>query len=338
MPFLIAKILVLLLLASAFGAWLGAWLLRRRYVDVTSEHTLLRDEWRLWRGQVDQRLATPPDGSALAERLAAIEAAVRGIQVPPAPPPTDLAPVLQAVQGIRMPAPERVDLGPVLEAVGAIRIPPSERVDLSPVLEAIDRIRVPAPERVDLQPVLAAVGGIRVPPAQAVDLAPLTERLAALEQRLGALRFPEPPPPPSLQPMQAALQALETRVAGLDARFAALKWPEPPPPADLRPVQTALAAPPLAVRAGSRNLLTRAAHGKPDDLKLIKGVAEVLEKMLHDIGVYYFWQIAEWDNADIAHADSLLTAFKGRIERDEWVAQSRRFVREGGVALKPGAG
>lgn len=298
MPFLIAKILVLLLLAAAFGAWLGAWLLRRRYVDVTSEHTLLRDEWRLWRGQVDQRLATPPDGSALAERLAAIEAAVRGIQVPPAPPPTDLAPVLEAVQGIRLPAPERVDLGPVLEAVG----------------------------------------GIRVPPAQAVDLAPLTERLAALEQRLGALRFPEPPPPPSLQPMQAALQALETRVAGLDARFAALKWPEPPPPADLRPVQTALAAPPLAVRAGSRNLLTRAAHGKPDDLKLIKGVAEVLEKMLHDIGVYYFWQIAEWDNADIAHADSLLTAFKGRIERDEWVAQSRQFVREGGVALKPGAG
>ncbi|MCL4695840.1 MAG: hypothetical protein KJ023_02095 [Burkholderiaceae bacterium] len=296
MPFLIAKILVLLLLAAAFGAWLGAWLLRRRYVDVTSEHTLLRDEWRLWRGQVDQRLATPPDGSALAERLAAIEAAVRGIQVPPAPPPTDLAPVLEAVQGIRLPAPERVDLGPVLEAVGAIR----------------------------------------VPPAQAVDLAPLTERLAALEQRLGALRFPEPPPPPSLQPMQVALQALETRVAGRDARFAALKWPEPPPPADLRPAPPP-AAPPLAVRAGSRNLLARAAHGKPDDLKLIKGVAEVLEKMLHDIGVYYFWQIAEWDNADIAHADSLLTAFKGRIERDEWVAQSRQFVREG-VALKPGAG
>jgi predicted flap endonuclease-1-like 5' DNA nuclease len=101
--------------------------------------------------------------------------------------------------------------------------------------------------------------------------------------------------------------------------------------------QRAAAAPPPKplVRAGSRNLLARAAHGKPDDLKRIHGVAEVLEKMLHRIGVYYFWQIAEWDATDIQYVDNQLTAFKGRIRRDDWVAQSRRFLREGGVAVKP---
>ena len=39
------------------------------------------------------------------------------------------------------------------------------------------------------------------------------------------------------------------------------------------------------VRSGSRNLLARPAFGPADDLKLIKGVAGVLEKMLHGIGV-----------------------------------------------------
>jgi predicted flap endonuclease-1-like 5' DNA nuclease len=89
------------------------------------------------------------------------------------------------------------------------------------------------------------------------------------------------------------------------------------------------------VRAGSRNLLTHAAYGSPDDLKLIKGVAEVLEKMLHNIGVYYFWQIAEWTPDDIAHADAQLTAFKGRISRDDWVTQARQFAHSDSAAAAP---
>ncbi len=63
------------------------------------------------------------------------------------------------------------------------------------------------------------------------------------------------------------------------------------------------------VRAGSKNLLSRAAYGEKDDLKRIKGVATVLEGMLNGIGVFYFWQIAEWNKRDIAHADAQLQAF-----------------------------
>ena len=78
-------------------------------------------------------------------------------------------------------------------------------------------------------------------------------------------------------------------------------------------------------------------YGRPDDLKLIKGVANVLEGMMHKIGVFYFWQIADWSAADIAHVDSLLTAFKGRITRDQWKKQARSFAALPSSARRPEA-
>ena len=89
------------------------------------------------------------------------------------------------------------------------------------------------------------------------------------------------------------------------------------------------------MRAGSRNLLSHAGYGKPDNLQLIKGVAGVMEKMMHDIGVFYFWQIAEWTPADVAHADAQLTAFKGRIDRDDWTRQAVKFAKLKESAVKP---
>ncbi len=75
-------------------------------------------------------------------------------------------------------------------------------------------------------------------------------------------------------------------------------------------------------------------HGEPDDLKRIKGVGPVLEKMLHQLGVYSFWQVAEWTPADVNHVDDLLEVFKGRIVRDAWVPQAQRMAREPGAARR----
>lgn len=64
--------------------------------------------------------------------------------------------------------------------------------------------------------------------------------------------------------------------------------------------------------------------GKPDkidDLKRINGIAEVLEKKLHEHGVYRFRQIAAWNLEQIKEFGRRLT-FKDRIERDQWVAQA----------------
>jgi len=90
-----------------------------------------------------------------------------------------------------------------------------------------------------------------------------------------------------------------------------------------------------AVRSGSSNLLHAPDFGKPDDLQQIKGVADVMERMLHGIGVYYFWQIAEWTPADVAHADEQLTGFHGRIQRDQWVSQARTLFAAPGAAQRP---
>jgi predicted flap endonuclease-1-like 5' DNA nuclease len=63
--------------------------------------------------------------------------------------------------------------------------------------------------------------------------------------------------------------------------------------------------------------------GEPDDLKLIVGVGPVLERMLHNLGITTFRQIARWTERDIAEFDAKLPEFPGRIQRDQWVTQAR---------------
>lgn len=63
--------------------------------------------------------------------------------------------------------------------------------------------------------------------------------------------------------------------------------------------------------------------GAPDDLKLIVGVGPVLERMLHQLGVATYRQIAQWSDRDIDEFDAKLPEFPGRIRRDAWVTQAR---------------
>ena len=63
--------------------------------------------------------------------------------------------------------------------------------------------------------------------------------------------------------------------------------------------------------------------GAPDDLKLIVGVGPVLERMLQQLGVTTYRQIARWTEHDIDEFDAKLPEFPGRIRRDGWVTQAR---------------
>lgn len=58
-----------------------------------------------------------------------------------------------------------------------------------------------------------------------------------------------------------------------------------------------------------------------DDLKLISGVGPKLEQTLNELGFWHFDQIAKWTETEIAWVDARLK-FKGRIERDNWMAQA----------------
>lgn len=63
-----------------------------------------------------------------------------------------------------------------------------------------------------------------------------------------------------------------------------------------------------------------------DDLKLISGVGPKLEGVLNELGFWHFDQIAKWTGAEIAWVDSRLK-FKGRIERDNWIAQAANLAK-----------
>ena len=62
-----------------------------------------------------------------------------------------------------------------------------------------------------------------------------------------------------------------------------------------------------------------------DDVKLIAGVGPALEKKLAALGVTSLKQIAAWTAADIERIDTEL-AFKGRIEREEWIEQAKDLI------------
>jgi len=62
-----------------------------------------------------------------------------------------------------------------------------------------------------------------------------------------------------------------------------------------------------------------------DDLKKLSGVGPALEKKLHEAGVTTFAQIAAWTEEDVAAIDEKLS-FKGRIEREGWIAQAQELA------------
>jgi NADH-quinone oxidoreductase subunit E len=74
-------------------------------------------------------------------------------------------------------------------------------------------------------------------------------------------------------------------------------------------------------------LLEKPRTGKGDDLKLIWGVGPKLAKMLNEMGIWHFDQIASWGKAELAWADERLEGFKGRAARDEWVQQSKKLAK-----------
>ena len=80
--------------------------------------------------------------------------------------------------------------------------------------------------------------------------------------------------------------------------------------------------------------LTKARGGKPDDLKLIKGVGPKLEALCNKLGFYHFDQIASWTEKEIAWVDENLEGFKGRVTREDWVQQARDLMN--GLPPRPG--
>ncbi|MEH6720844.1 MAG: NADH-quinone oxidoreductase subunit NuoE [Aurantimonas endophytica] len=70
-------------------------------------------------------------------------------------------------------------------------------------------------------------------------------------------------------------------------------------------------------------------RGDKDDLKRIKGIGPVIENKLNALGVFHYWQISEWREAELVWVDNYLN-FRGRVLRDRWIDQARAL--QGDVA------
>ena len=66
-------------------------------------------------------------------------------------------------------------------------------------------------------------------------------------------------------------------------------------------------------------------RGVADDLKKLPGVSPAIEKMLNDLGIFHFWQIAEFNPAD-AHRIGEEVGLPGRV--DGWIGKAKELTAE----------
>ena len=107
-----------------------------------------------------------------------------------------------------------------------------------------------------------------------------------------------------------------------------------PTPVETAPVVEPAAAAPVSEEpvsakptdAAQPTGLDAARNGQADDLKRIKGVGPKLEQLLNSLGFFHFDQIAAWTASEIAWVDENLKGFKGRVSRDNWVAQAKTLA------------
>lgn len=112
--------------------------------------------------------------------------------------------------------------------------------------------------------------------------------------------------------------------APIDVPPAVDAMPAEPEPAPTAPAQTAPAARPIAVEPAPAPV----ADGPPDELTRMKGVGPKVAALLTGLGVTRFDQIAAWTDEDVARVDAQLGAFRGRIQRDQWVEQARLLAAD----------
>lgn len=274
------------------------------------------------------------DANALAERLTAVERSITAIAIPAAP---DLRPIQErlavidnAVSALDKPP---LDLAPVHERFYALQVSLASLQDqlrsrsviepLEKRLGALQEALLNFPEP-DLAPVLGAVQSID----SRLDLEATQNRLTAIEYGLAAIHHMLRARPELAATRADAAAQLRSPGAEAEPKRAAAPAPHVPP-RDIDPINAHR-------RSGdSANLLREAAFGPPDDLQQIEGVGPMLAALLHEIGVYYYWQVAEWTPEDVAIVESRLMNFRGRILRDDWIGRARLLATTPTAAQRP---
>jgi predicted flap endonuclease-1-like 5' DNA nuclease len=86
-----------------------------------------------------------------------------------------------------------------------------------------------------------------------------------------------------------------------------------------------------ALRSMAREVAERTRGVHPpadDDLKQIRGVGPVIEKMLKALGITSYGQIARFSDEDLDQVTSAMGPLRGRIQRDSWIEDAREEHRK----------
>jgi predicted flap endonuclease-1-like 5' DNA nuclease/tetrahydromethanopterin S-methyltransferase subunit B len=294
------------------------------------------------------------DVSGLEKRIESLNATVAELQKRPAPtlPELDLSAVYKRLDAVSVavdelkkrplqPLPD-LDLTSVYKRQDALQsameglkqsMPKVEKVDLSGLEQKLTSL---AAEVAELKK--------RPVPQLSVDWKHVDTRFESLEKALATVRAAKPETAAS----DAELSALTARFSRFEQHLSSFKAPAA---TDLEPVFKAIGAleeevKRLGLRLHQQVSLTRVERAptvkkvtvrkppKParkevkDDLILIHGVGPVLQRMLNKLGVYRFEQVMRWTQKDIDEMTSKLPNFKGRIEREGWVASARDEYRK----------
>jgi predicted flap endonuclease-1-like 5' DNA nuclease len=87
-------------------------------------------------------------------------------------------------------------------------------------------------------------------------------------------------------------------------------------------------------RDGAPNWLLAEPDGAADDLTAIRGLGEVLEQRLNDLGVYCYRQLAQMTPENAHWIAMKIHVVPGRILRDRWAEQAREMhLRKYGESL-----
>ena len=141
--------------------------------------------------------------------------------------------------------------------------------------------------------------------------------------------------------LRAQLDACQAKHADKDARIAAMQaYIDTAAPA---PVTAAVAAPATdfdgdgVVEGTDEGVKPRTLDapldGMADDLEKIKGIGAKMEALCNRLGFWHFDQIANWTDDEVAWVDANLEGFKGRVTRDDWVAQAKLLAAGGETAF-----
>jgi predicted flap endonuclease-1-like 5' DNA nuclease len=301
-----------------------------------------------------------PDNAPLMQRLSEVQAAIANIRMPDVasailPLQQRLGDVQSAVANIPQPnlQPLHASLADLEAFVVALDKPPQDFGPLFNRLSVLD----------------AALASVQTSVREAAQSKVMDRRLAGIEEAIGSM------PGPDLSPVIGAVRAIDSRhdLVAVENRLTAIEYgmaavhhmlrsradvpaqrtdavdsriapplqvvrAAEPPPAPARPEREV--DPINAFRRGGdqANLLSEPAFGPPDDLEAIDGVGPMLRELLHDLGIYYFWQVAEWTPLEIDWVESKLMHFRGRIRRDDWVGHARVLAAASSAAKRPSQG